>query len=87
MVNYKNKLNKKIIPTNTEIQNLLKDFQGGKFDLAEKSALSMTKKFPKHDSPWYPTMRLYRQKNLNDWDSVFNKIMQDLLEVAKNNNI
>lgn len=39
------------------------------------------------DSPWYPTMRLYRQKNLNDWDSVFNKIMQDLLEVAKNNNI
>ena len=39
------------------------------------------------DSPWYPTMRLYRQKNLNDWDSVFNKIMQDLLEMAKNNNI
>lgn len=39
------------------------------------------------DSPWYPTMRLYRQNNLNDWDSVFKKIKQDLLKVAKNNNV
>jgi ADP-heptose:LPS heptosyltransferase len=23
------------------------------------------------DSPWYPTMRLFRQKRLGDWSSVF----------------
>ena len=39
------------------------------------------------DSPWYPTMRLYRQNNLNDWDFVFNKITKDLLEVVKNNSL
>lgn len=26
------------------------------------------------DSPWYPTMRLFRQKTLGDWDSVFAEI-------------
>jgi hypothetical protein len=23
------------------------------------------------DSPWYPTMRLFRQSTLGDWDGVF----------------
>jgi tetratricopeptide (TPR) repeat protein len=26
------------------------------------------------DSPWYPTMRLFRQKTRGDWDGVFNEI-------------
>ncbi len=26
------------------------------------------------DSPWYPTMRLFRQRKLNDWDDVFERI-------------
>jgi len=26
------------------------------------------------DSPWYPTMRLFRQKKLGDWDRVFDEI-------------
>lgn len=35
------------------------------------------------DSPWYPTMRLYRQPKLGDWDSVFNKIKSDLIHFKK----
>ena len=35
------------------------------------------------DSPWYPTMTLYRQKNLNDWDYVFKLIKEDLLKILK----
>ena len=30
------------------------------------------------DSPWYPTMTLYRQKNRGDWVGVFDTIEQDL---------
>lgn len=30
------------------------------------------------DSPWYPTMTLYRQAKFNDWDSVFAAMAQDL---------
>ena len=30
------------------------------------------------DSPWYPTMTLYRQKNSGDWACVFNALNQDL---------
>jgi hypothetical protein len=26
------------------------------------------------DSPWYPTMRLFRQKSPGDWPSVFTEI-------------
>jgi tetratricopeptide (TPR) repeat protein len=28
----------------------------------------------REDSPWYPTMRLFRQRKLNDWDDVFQRI-------------
>ena len=31
------------------------------------------------DSPWYPTMTLYRQPQFNDWDSVIETIKQQLL--------
>jgi hypothetical protein len=30
------------------------------------------------DSPWYPTMRLFRQKTLGDWEGVFAEIAQEL---------
>ncbi len=33
------------------------------------------------DSPWYPTMTLYRQKNLNDWIEVFSLIKKDLEKI------
>tara|TARA_B100001113_G_C21095288_1_gene616299 strand:+ start:201 stop:1793 length:1593 start_codon:yes stop_codon:yes gene_type:complete len=33
------------------------------------------------DSPWYPTMILYRQKDLNNWDTVFSSIKKDLIAI------
>lgn len=30
------------------------------------------------DSPWYPSMKLYRQKQINNWDSVFDEMKYDL---------
>jgi tetratricopeptide (TPR) repeat protein len=35
------------------------------------------------DSPWYPTMRLYRQSRRGDWHEVFERIATDLAERAK----
>ena len=32
------------------------------------------------DSPWYPTMTLYRQPRFNDWDSVFAAMAGDLAQ-------
>jgi len=32
----------------------------------------------REDSPWYPTMRLFRQKKWGDWDSVFQRVAQEL---------
>jgi hypothetical protein len=32
------------------------------------------------DSPWYPTMRLFRQKKLGDWSSVFQEMKTALSE-------
>jgi hypothetical protein len=34
------------------------------------------------DSPWYPTMRLYRQPVRGDWASVFARIAADLAALA-----
>jgi hypothetical protein len=34
------------------------------------------------DSPWYPTMRLFRQKTHGDWDGVFAEIAAELGEVS-----
>jgi hypothetical protein len=30
------------------------------------------------DSPWYPTMRLFRQPNLGDWESVVQAALRAL---------
>ncbi len=35
------------------------------------------------DSPWYPTMRLFRQQQYGDWDTVVQKIAQKLQEHIK----
>ena len=35
----------------------------------------------RQDSPWYPSMRLYRQKRSNNWDDVFEDIQADVKRV------
>jgi ADP-heptose:LPS heptosyltransferase len=35
------------------------------------------------DSPWYPTMRLFRQKSPGDWPGVFNEIQDALRQLLK----
>jgi tetratricopeptide (TPR) repeat protein len=32
----------------------------------------------RNDSPWYPTMKLYRQKTAGDWNEVFARVATDL---------
>ncbi len=39
------------------------------------------------DSPWYPTMTLYRQKNLNDWTHVFSLMKKDLEKILIKNKL
>jgi ADP-heptose:LPS heptosyltransferase len=34
------------------------------------------------DSPWYPTLRIYRQPKPGDWDSVLAEVARDLQRVA-----
>ena len=34
------------------------------------------------DSPWYPTMRLFRQPQLDDWDSVFSEVKTALINAV-----
>ena len=35
----------------------------------------------REDSPWYPTMRLFRQSQLGDWRPVFDRITHELQEL------
>ena len=37
----------------------------------------------REDSPWYPTMRLFRQKKLGQWRAVFRRIASELREKNK----
>ncbi|MGD0390042.1 MAG: glycosyltransferase family 9 protein, partial [Tepidisphaeraceae bacterium] len=36
------------------------------------------------DSPWYPTMRLFRQSARGDWDSVIRRVVEALSLWIKN---
>ncbi|PKN03335.1 hypothetical protein CVU75_02745 [Candidatus Dependentiae bacterium HGW-Dependentiae-1] len=42
--------------------------------------------FDREESPWYPTMRLFRQPKMGDWESAFKKIRSELyaLVIQKN---
>ena len=35
----------------------------------------------REDSPWYPTMRLFRQPSHGDWESVIAKVKDELLKL------
>jgi ADP-heptose:LPS heptosyltransferase len=35
------------------------------------------------DSPWYPSMRLYRQPVTGDWNTPIEKLRQELADVAR----
>jgi len=37
----------------------------------------------REDSPWYPTMRLFRQPKIGDWQSVVERVRAELAERAK----
>jgi len=36
----------------------------------------------REDTPWYPSMRLFRQRRWGDWDDVFSRMAQELSEVV-----
>ncbi len=36
------------------------------------------------DSPWYPSVRLFRQKTAGDWDEVFSRVAIELDALVKN---
>lgn len=38
----------------------------------------------RQDSPWYPTMTLYRQRRRGDWSEVFDRIRRDLVDRVTN---
>ncbi len=36
----------------------------------------------REDSPWYPTMRLFRQQTIGDWEHVFGRVARELDALA-----
>ena len=38
----------------------------------------------REDSPWYPTMRLFRQPSHGDWESVIAKVKDELIKLLNN---
>jgi tetratricopeptide (TPR) repeat protein len=41
----------------------------------------------REDSPWYPTMRLFRQNRAGDWESVFQRVESALRDAAAGNHL
>jgi len=35
------------------------------------------------DSPWYPTMRLFRQEHPGDWESVIGRLTKELEKLGR----
>ncbi len=40
--------------------------------------------FDRDDSPWYPTVRLFRQTTFDDWPAVFARLTAELRELVEN---
>jgi hypothetical protein len=38
--------------------------------------------FDREDSPWYPTMRLFRQTKLQRWTDVFDRMAKALAQLV-----
>ena len=38
----------------------------------------------REDSPWYPTMKLFRQEKRNDWDGLFKRVCEELKMLVQN---
>ena len=55
---------KSISPSEAEINNLLQHYQAGRLSDAEKLALSMTQKFPKHQFGWKVLGAVLKQKGM-----------------------
>jgi len=36
----------------------------------------------REDSPWYPSVRIYRQERMGDWQPMIERVRQDLLTLA-----
>ena len=36
----------------------------------------------REDTPWYPTMRLFRQPRVSDWGSVIERVRAELLTLS-----
>ena len=43
--------------------------------------------FDREDSPWYPTMRLFRQTKLGDWASVFERMTAEVSKLVHGGSI
>ncbi len=41
----------------------------------------------REDSPWYPTMRLFRQPAMRDWDSVIRRVAKELRGLCKDKSL
>nr|WP_242033539.1 glycosyltransferase family 9 protein [Phormidium sp. FACHB-592] len=39
----------------------------------------------REETPWYPTMRLFRQSKLNDWQGVLDRVVHALKSLPVNN--
>jgi hypothetical protein len=37
----------------------------------------------RNDSPWYPTMRLFRQPRLGDWQTPMQQVTEHLTEAVR----
>ena len=36
----------------------------------------------RQDSPWYPTMKIYRQQSMGEWDPVIDRVIEDLQKLV-----
>ena len=41
----------------------------------------------REDTPWYPTMRLFRQQTLGDWSVPFARMAEELAKLVESRNV